>query len=57
MRYVGKSGLFYPVQQGTPGAGILYRVSDEGKFYAVSGTKGFLWVEADVADTLGEIDY
>lgn len=56
MRYVGKSGLFYPVLQGTPGAGILYRVNDEGKMYAVAGTKGFLWVEADVADRLGEAD-
>jgi len=56
MRYVGKSGLFYPVHQGTPGAGVLYRVSDEGKMYSVTGTKGFLWVEADVADKLGEVD-
>jgi hypothetical protein len=60
MRYVGKSGLFYPVLQGTPGAGVLYRVSDEGKLYKVSGTSGFLWVEADVAETMDEdldIDY
>lgn len=60
MRYIGKSGLFYPVLDGTPGAGVLYRVSDEGKKYAVAGTKGFLWIEADVADTVGdelEIDY
>lgn len=56
MRYVGKSGLFYPVLQGTPGAGVLYRVSDEGKFYSVTGTKGFLWVEADVAENLGDTD-
>lgn len=56
MRYVGKSGLFYPVHQGTPGAGVLYRVSDEGKLYAVPGTKGFLWVEAEVAKTLGDTD-
>lgn len=56
MRYVGKSGLFYPVHQGTPGAGVLYRINDEGKLYAVAGTKGFLWVEADVAESLGEID-
>lgn len=56
MRYVGKSGLFYPVLQGTPGAGVLYRLSDEGKLYSVTGTKGFLWVEADVAESLGEAD-
>ena len=60
MRYLGKSGLFYPVLEGTPGAGVLYRVSDEGKKYSVTGTKGFLWIEADVADSIGdelEIDY
>jgi uncharacterized protein DUF5906 len=60
MRYVGKSGLFYPVHEGTPGAGVLYRVSDEGKKYSVTGTKGFFWIEADVAETIGdelEIDY
>jgi hypothetical protein len=60
MRYIGKSGRFYPVLEGTPGAGVLYRVTDDGKKYSVSGTKGFLWIEADVADTIGqdlEIDY
>jgi hypothetical protein len=44
MRYVGKTGLFVPVLEG---GGILYRVSEE-KFFAVAGTKGHLWVEADV---------
>lgn len=59
MHYVGKSGLFYPVLEGTPGAGVLYRFSDDDKKYAVTGTKGFLWVEADVAENLGDtsIDY
>jgi hypothetical protein len=60
MRYVGKSGLFYPVLDGTPGAGVLYRKADDtGKLYAVTGTKGYLWVEAQVAENLGEpdIDY
>jgi hypothetical protein len=56
MRYIGKSGVFLPVLQGTPGAGVLYRVSDEGKLYSVTGTKGYLWVEADVAQNLGEAD-
>lgn len=61
MHYVGKSGLFYPVIEGTPGAGVLYRKSDDNKLYSVTGTKGFLWVEADVADTMSidesQIDY
>jgi len=59
MHYIGKSGAFLPVLEGTPGAGLLYRVSDDGKLYSVAGTKGYLWVEADVAESLGDtaIDY
>jgi phage/plasmid-associated DNA primase len=56
MRYVGKTGLFVPV---TDGGGTLYRVNED-KYYAVSGTKGHLWMEAHVAKGLGEeveIDY
>jgi len=50
MRHVGRTGLFVPVIEG---GGILYRMH-EGKYYAVSGTKGHLWMEAHVAETLGE---
>lgn len=56
MRHIGKTGRFVPV---TEGGGVLYRVFEE-KFYAVSGTKGFEWTEADVAESLDdklEIDY
>jgi hypothetical protein len=45
MRHVGKTGLFVPVLQG---GGKLYRCN-EGKFYAVAGTKGHLWIEAELA--------
>lgn len=45
MRHIGKTGLFVPVLHG---GGILYRVNEE-KYYAVSGTKGHLWMEADIA--------
>lgn len=45
MRHIGKTGLFVPV---TEGGGVLYRVYEE-KFFAVAGTKGFEWMEADVA--------
>jgi hypothetical protein len=45
MRHVGKTGLFVPVKKG---GGVLYRVKDD-KYYAVSGTKGYLWMEAGVA--------
>jgi hypothetical protein len=50
MRFVGRVGLFTPVHEGY-GGGILYRVKD-GKTYAVTGTKGYLWVESEVAKTL-----
>lgn len=45
--FVGRTGRFVPVKEGF-GGGILYRVK-EGKPYAVAGTKGFLWVEAEMA--------
>jgi hypothetical protein len=46
MRHVGKTGLFVPVLEG---GGKLYRYNEE-KFYAVSGTKGHLWIEAAIAE-------
>ncbi len=49
MRHIGKTGRFVPV---TKGGGILYRVFED-KFYAVSGTKGFEWMEAEVAAKKG----
>jgi hypothetical protein len=52
MRHVGKTGLFVPVLDN---GGRLYRVFED-KFYAVSGTKDHLWVEAEGAVELGERD-
>lgn len=45
MHFVGRSGLFVPV---ISGGGILYRVNDD-KAYAVTGTKGWQWIEAEIA--------
>lgn len=50
MRFIGKTGLFVPVNEG---GGFLWRVNED-KYYAVSGTKGHLWMEADVAESLGD---
>lgn len=50
MRHVGKTGLFVPVHSG---GGVLYRVNED-KYYAVSGTKGHLWMEANLAKDRGE---
>lgn len=44
-RHVGKTGLFVPVLKG---GRRLYRFNED-KFYAVSGTKGYLWMEAEIA--------
>lgn len=49
MRFVGRTGRFVPVEEGQNGA-VLYRIKDD-KHYAVTGTKGYLWVEADMAVT------
>jgi len=51
MRHVGKTGQFVPVLNG---GGTLYRVFDE-KFYAVSGTKGHRWLEAEIAKTKDDL--
>lgn len=45
MVFIGRVGAFCPIQQGR-GGGELFRVVD-GKNYAVSGTKGYRWLEAE----------
>lgn len=44
-RHVGRTGSFVPVEKG---GGTLLRVSD-GKDYAVTGTKGYFWIEREIA--------
>lgn len=56
--FVGKVGSFAPIKPGK-GGGVLLR-EKEGKYYAVGGTKGYRWLEAEVVKTLGkedDIDY
>jgi uncharacterized protein DUF5906/D5 protein-like len=53
-QFVGKVGLFCPVEPGT-GGGLLMR-EKEGKYYAVTGTKGYRWLEAEVVKDLGLSD-
>ncbi|WP_130837542.1 DUF5906 domain-containing protein [Lachnoclostridium sp. Marseille-P6806] len=45
--FIGRVGRFTPVING----GVLYRVN-EGKRYAATGTKGYLWAESDQVKTL-----
>ncbi len=60
MHHVGRTGRFIPVTEES-GGGLLLRVKD-GKRYAVTGTKGYLWLEAEVAESMEggyeiDIDY
>lgn len=50
MHFIGRTGRFVPVREGF-GGGLLWRIKD-GKAYAVSGTKGYFWAEADVVQNL-----
>lgn len=54
MHFVGRTGRFVPV---TPesGGGLLITVRDDKK-YAVAGTKGFFWVEAEIAKNDPDIE-
>lgn len=45
LRHVGRTGSFVPVLNR---GGILWRMQDD-KFYHVVGTKGYLWIDTDVA--------
>jgi energy-coupling factor transporter ATP-binding protein EcfA2 len=45
MQHVGRTGSFVPV---TADGGELWRVKDDNK-YAVTGTKGYLWITRDIA--------
>ena len=49
-QFVGKAGLFCPMKPGC-GGGFLLREKD-GKYYAVTGTKGYRWMEAEMVQEL-----
>lgn len=52
MTHVGRTGSFVPV---TKDGGTLYRVKD-GKCFAVTGTKGYRWIESEIAADRDDID-
>lgn len=52
--FVGKTGRFVPVKEDSEFGGVLQRIvkdeeTGETKAYAATGTKGYKWVEAEVA--------
>lgn len=53
-QFVGKAGSFCPMKPGC-GGGLLLR-EKEGKYYAVIGTKGYRWMEAEVVQELHKED-
>lgn len=59
LRFVGRAGAFCPMKPGC-GGGALYRVADDAdgnkKLYAVAGTKGYQWLEADVVRGLDRME-
>lgn len=52
--FIGRTGRFYPVTEESGLGGKLMRIH-EGKSYAVTGTKGHLWVDTEMADS-GKIE-
>ena len=52
--FVGRIGSFCPIKSGA-GGGILYRFADD-KYYAITGTKGYRWLEAEVVEKLNKED-
>ena len=49
--FVGKVGRFVPVIDGI-GGGRLYRIQD-GRNFAIAGTSGYRWLEADTVKIYG----
>ena len=49
-KFVGRAGRFCPMLPGR-GGGVLYR-EKEGKYYAVTGTSGYRWLESEVVERL-----
>lgn len=53
--FVGKCGAFIPVEPGI-GGGLMVRVTAEGKVGAVTGTKGYRWLESEDVLSRGLMD-
>ena len=51
MRHLGRTGRFVPVLEG---GGTLYRVKED-RYYAVAGTKGYKWIDAEIAKSIPDL--
>ena len=52
LKFVGRCGSFCPVEPGC-GGGLMMRVGDDGRVGAISGTKGYRWLEAETVKERG----
>lgn len=52
--FIGRAGRFCPIKEGKGGA-LLMREKD-GKMYAVAGSKGYFWLEAEMVKRLHKED-
>lgn len=60
LHFVGKVGLFTPVKKNVGGGTLVREGKDKDghvKYDAVTGTKGYLWMESEVLKTIGNEDY
>jgi hypothetical protein len=56
MQFIGRIGSFIPVVPES-GGGVMYRLQEkdgEMKKYAITGTKGYTWLEAEMANEMDE---
>jgi hypothetical protein len=52
--FVGKTGAFVPIREGCGGGLLLAKRED--KYVALSGTKGYRWMDVELVETLGKQD-
>ncbi len=54
LTFVGKAGRFTPIKPGRGGGELLRQKGD--KHYAVTGTKGWRWMQSEAVKDLGKED-
>lgn len=53
--FIGRVGQFCPIKPGRNGGNLYYK-NDTGKYLAVSGTKGYRWLESELVKRLHRED-
>ena len=51
--FIGRVGQFTPIKAGC-GGGVLLRETNDGKYAAATGSKGYRWLESEMVRTLGK---